>query len=195
MVEKYGRQGRPLVAIGSMNPAKTKGVRNVFRAFFPGCRFVEVGTSSVARAQPMGLEQVLSGASKRAEFALSNTAASFGVGVEAGIISIAPHRHINLQIAVIVDNEGRSGTGLSCGFLIPEGFIRRMRAEGMELDSYSHELTGAEKIAEEEGIVYHVSKGRVSRLQMTEQCASMALIPWLNRRAYGFSDSGQHQRR
>ncbi len=60
-----------------------------------------------------------------------------------------------------------------------------MRKEGMELDRYSHELTGAERITEEEGIVYHVSKGRVSRLQMTEQCVSMALIPWLNKKAYG----------
>jgi len=25
----------------------------------------------------------------------------------------------------------------------------------------------------------------VSRLQMTEQCVSMALVPWLNRKVYG----------
>jgi len=186
MLKEGDLRGRPLVAIGSRNPAKTKGVRSVFPEFFPECRFVEVETSSVVRAQPVGMKQVLSGASKRAEFALSHTAAYFGVGVEAGILTIASRRHINLQVAVIVDNEGRSGTGLSCGFLIPERFIKRMRKEGMELDRYSHELTGAERITEEEGIVYHVSKGRVSRLQMTEQCVSMALIPWLNRKAYGF---------
>ncbi len=174
----------PLVAIGSLNPAKTRGVRNVFPFFFQGCRFVEVDTSSVVASQPVGIEQILAGASKRAEFALSHTAASFGVGAEAGIISIAPHQHINVQAAVIVDNEGRSGTGFSCGFLIPERFVERMQKEGLELDRYSHELTGAERISEEEGIVYHVSKGRVSRIQMTEQCVSMALIPWLNRDAY-----------
>ena len=131
------------------------------------------------------MEQVLSGASKRAKFALSQSSGDFGVGVEAGILSITPREHINLQIAVIVDKEGRSGTGLSCGFLIPDRFIDKMQKEGMELDRYSHELTGAERISEEEGIVYHVSKGRVSRLQMTEQCVSMALIPWLNKKAYG----------
>jgi len=178
---------RPLlVAIGSRNPAKTKGVRSVFPGLFPGCTFVEVDTSSVAQAQPIGMEQVLSGASKRAGFALTQSSADFGVGVEAGILSIAPSEHINLQIAVIVDKEGRSGTGLSCGFLIPDKFIEKMRKEGLELDRYSQELTGAERISEEEGIVYHVSKGRFSRLQMTEQCVSMALIPWLNRKAYGF---------
>ena len=185
MLDEGNLPGGPLVAIGSRNPAKTKGVRSVFPEFFPGCTFVEIDTSSVVRAQPIGMEQVLSGASKRAKFALSQSSGDFGVGVEAGILSITPREHINLQIAVIVDKEGRSGTGLSCGFLIPDRFIDKMQKEGMELDRYSHELTGAERISEEEGIVYHVSKGRVSRLQMTEQCVSMALIPWLNRKDYG----------
>ena len=161
-------------------------MRSVFPAFFPGCTFVEVDTSSVVRAQPIGMDQVLSGASKRAKFALSESSGDFGVGVEAGILSIGPREHINLQIAAIVDAEGRSGTGFSCGFLIPDGFIKRMRKEGMELDRYSHELTGARRISEEEGIVFHVSRGMVSRLQMTEQCVGMALIPWLNKKAYGF---------
>lgn len=185
MLEKSDPPRNALVAIGSRNPAKTKGVRNVFQNFFPRCEFVEVDTTSVVRSQPIGLRQVLAGASKRAKFALSRSSADYGVGVEAGILSISGRGHINLQIAVIVDGEGRSGIGLSCGFLIPYRFIERMRKEGMELDTYSHELTGAERISDEEGIVYHVSKGRVSRLQMTEQCVSMALIPWLNKKAYG----------
>lgn len=175
----------PLVAIGSRNPAKTKGVRSVFPAFFPGCTFAEVETSSVVRAQPIGMRQVLSGASRRAKFALSQCSGDFGVGVEAGILSIRAREHINLQVAVIVDGEGHSGTGFSCGFLIPDRYVEKMRKGEGELDRYSHELTGAERISEEEGIVYHVTKGMVSRLQMTEQCVSMALIPWLNRKVYG----------
>ncbi len=185
MLEEGNRPG-PLVAIGSKNPAKTKGVRNVFPFYFPRCTFMEVDTSSIVRAQPIGMKQVLSGASRRAKFAISASSGDFGVGVEAGILSITASRHINLQVAVIVDREGHSGTGLSCGFLIPESFIGRMKKEGNELDRYSHELTDAERIDEEEGIVYHITMGRVSRLQMTEQCVSMALVPWLNRKAYGF---------
>jgi inosine/xanthosine triphosphatase len=177
----------PLVAIGSRNPAKTLGVRNVFSSFIPRSTFVEVDASSVVRAQPIGLGEVLEGASKRARFVLSEAEADFGVGIEAGILSIGPHEHINLQIAFIVDRKGGSGLGLSSGFLIPESFVRRMKKEGMELDRYSHELTGAEKISEEEGIVYHLTNGRMSRLQMTEQSVSMALVPWLNRETYGMS--------
>jgi inosine/xanthosine triphosphatase len=176
---------RPLVAIGSHNRAKTLGVRNVFSAIFPGSEFIEVDASSVVRAQPMGLDEVLQGASKRASFSLSEAKADFGVGVEAGILSVTPRGHVNLQIAFIVDRKGNSGLGFSSGFLIPESFVRRMEVEGNELDRYSHELTGAKKITEEEGIVYHLTGGRMSRLQMTEQSVSMALVPWLNRGTYG----------
>lgn len=174
----------PLVAIGSRNPAKTTGAKNIFQAYFPDCRFAEVDTRTVARAQPMGMAQVSEGALTRARFALEEAKADFGVGVEAGIITMPTGESVNLQIAVIVDRQGHSGLGLSSGFVIPASFMKRMREEDKELDLYSHELTRAEKITEEEGIVYHLTKTRMSRLQMTEQSVSMALIPWLNRKAY-----------
>lgn len=173
-----------LVAIGSKNPAKTVGTRHIFSAFFPGCRFKEVDTRTVSMAQPMGMEQVVEGARSRAGFAMAEAAADFGVGVEAGIVSLSSGENINLQAAVVVDNNGRSGLGLSSGFMIPDPFLKKMREEGAELDRYSHELTLAEKITEEEGIVYHLTKGKTSRLQMTEQCVGMALVPWLNTKTY-----------
>lgn len=174
---------RLLVAIGSRNPAKTLGAKKVFSQVFPGSRFVEVDTSSVVRKQPMGIGQVVDGASERAHFALESAKADYGVGVEAGIL-MAGEMHINLQAAFVVDKRGRSGLGLSSGFLIPDSFIRKMEKEGVELDRYSHELTGAKKISEREGIVYHLTRGRTSRLQMTEQSVGMALIPWLNKKTY-----------
>ena len=133
----------------------------------------------------MGMDQVAEGALTRARFALSETRADFGVGVEAGIVPLTSGENINLQVAVIVDAEGRSGVGLSSGFMIPKTFVARLQSEGTELDMHSHELTRAEKISEVEGIVYPLTKGRISRLQMTEQCVTMALVPWLNRESYG----------
>lgn len=175
---------RPLVAIGSRNRAKTLGTMKAFSAFFSRPRFVEVDASSVTRAQPIGVGQILQGASKRATLALSESKADFAVGVEAGLL-LAGDEHVNLQVAVVIDRHGNTGIGFSSGFLIPQSFVRKLREEGVELDAYSHEITGAKKITEEEGIVYHITRGSVSRLQMTEQCVGMALIPWLNREAYG----------
>ena len=176
---------KPLVAIGSRNPAKTIGAKNIFQAYFPGCGFAEVDTRTVARAQPMGMDQVAEGALARARFALDEAKADFGVGVEAGIISLTSGESINLQVAVVVDREGHSGLGLSSGFMIPRTFVEKLQNEGTELDSHSHELTRTEKISEEGGIVCPLTRGRISRLQMTEQCVTMALVPWLNRESYG----------
>jgi len=174
----------PLVAICSRNPAKTLGARNVFSSFIKGSTFVEVDASQVARVQPIGLAQILGGASKRAGFALSEAKADFGVGIEAGLFHLAPHTHINLQVAFIIDRDGRSGVGLSSGFPIPEPLVATMKKDGLELDQYSRELVGADRVKKEEGIVYHLTKGRISRLQMTEQSVSMALVPWLNEKTY-----------
>jgi len=176
-----------LVAIGSKNPAKTVGTRNVFRKFFPESRFVEVDARRVAPAQPIGMDQVTGGALARAEFALGKEKADFGVGVEAGILPVAAGRGINLQIAVIVDKKGNSGMGFSSGFMVPASFLKRMQEKGAELDEFSHELTRTEKITEEEGIVYHLTKGSTSRLEMTEESVGMALVPWLNRESYGIT--------
>lgn len=182
---------RTLVAIGSRNPAKTLGTKSVFLEVFPGSRFIEVDTSSVAEKQPVGIGEVVRGASKRATFAIEQAKADFGVGVEAGIL-FAGDAHINLQAAVIVDKKKNSGLGLSSGFLVPASLVKKMRKKGTELDRYSHQLTGAKKINEEHGIVYHLTKGRVSRLQMTEQCVGMALVPWLNKKTYRVRKPGDN---
>lgn len=174
-----------LVAIGSLNPAKTLGVRRVFSSFFYNCRFVEVSASSIVKVQPVGMDEVLRGATERARFAMSQSRADFGVGVEAGLLPVTPGQHINLQVAVILDNKGHSGVGFSCGFLIPEPFVGKMTRDGAELDTYARELTGASKVREEDGIVFHLTKGSVSRVEMTDQCVRMALVPWLNRNQYG----------
>ena len=99
---------------------------------------------------------------------------------------MTPREHINLQAAVIVDKDGRSGTGPLVRVPGPRP-VHREDAEGGHGGSTGTLMSlPAPRITEEEGIVYHVSKGRVSRLQMTEQCVTWRSSPWLNKKAYGF---------
>ena len=65
--------------------------------------------------------------------------------------------------------------------------LEKLKKTREELDRYTHELVGAKKVREEEGVVYRLSGRRLSRVEMTEQCVSMALIPWLNAKLYGFA--------
>ncbi len=188
------RRGFPLgehvvVAVGSKNAAKTAGVRRAFSALFKDVELMEVDAASLVRVQPMSLDETVEGAEERAVFALESARhADFGVGVEAGLAALGkawPGHHLNLQIAAVVDHEGRLSFGCSSGFPIPKEFAAKLRRNREELDRYAHELTGARKVREEHGVVYHLSGKRLSRVEMTEQCVSMALIPWQNRKLYG----------
>jgi inosine/xanthosine triphosphatase len=178
---------RPVVAIGSKNPAKTQGARTAFLRFFPGAEFVEVDTASSVRSQPLSLDETVQGALERARIALRQSGeAEFGVGVEAGLVAIEDE-YLNLQVAAITDRKGRSTLGSSSGFMVPGLVVRQMQIGGLELDRFTRGLTGAEKVREEDGVVFHLTKGAVSRLDMTEQCVYMALVPWLNGEIYGLA--------
>ena len=60
-----------IVAVGSKNPAKVEGVRRAFSRYFDQVETKLVDSSSVAKAQPNGLEEMTAGATARGKFALS----------------------------------------------------------------------------------------------------------------------------
>jgi inosine/xanthosine triphosphatase len=176
-----------LVSIGSTNPAKVKGASKVVKELFPDAEIRPVDTSSITRLQPVGLDQIMHGAIDRARFAHSTAKTDLGIGIEAGVFALTSDTgHLNLQLAAIVDNTGRLSIGSSAGFPLPPLLVEKMLEEGKELDSYSRELTTTNvRIREEDGIVFHLTKGSMSRVEMSEQCVRMALVPWLNRELYG----------
>jgi inosine/xanthosine triphosphatase len=176
-----------VVAIGSRNKAKTMGVRMAFKRFLRDAEFRELDVTAKVNVQPMSIDETVMGARRRAELAIKEERADFGVGVEAGLVELAEGFFLNVQIAAVVDSKGHLSFGCSSGFPIPASFVAKLKQERGELDRYTHELTGARKVSEEEGIVYRLSKRRLSRVEMTEQCVSMALIPWLNTRLYAFA--------
>ena len=178
----------PRIAIGSTNPAKSRGAKLAFSRVFGAVKLEEVSTTSLVRSQPMTLEETAEGAEERAVFALETARPDYGVGVEAGIFGLGkawPDHYLNIQVAAVVDKAGRLSFGSSSGFPVPRKLVEKMRERSDELDRYTHELAGVRKVREEHGIVYHLSKKRLSRVEMTDQCVSMALIPWMNKKAYG----------
>ncbi len=178
---------RPVVvAIGSKNRAKVEGVRRAFTHLFPKSEFRKLDLTKRVKIQPMSLDETVEGARLRAGFAIEEEDADYGVGVEAGIIKLTEGEDgrrffLNVQIAAVVDSAHHLSFGSSSGFPIPSRFVSLLENTNVELDKFAHELTGARKISEEEGVVYHLSKGRLSRVDMTEQCVSMALMPWSNK--------------
>jgi inosine/xanthosine triphosphatase len=172
-----------LVAVGTQNPAKVEGVRRAFSKFFPGVEVRATGAWRSGNPQPLGLRQITSGAISRARLAMKSVGGDFGVGVEAGIFRLHG-LYLDHQQAVIMDRMGRMSLGHSSGFMLPNRAVEDLLESGRELEEYATRLTGISRVGDKGGIIHFLSKGAISRADLTEQCVVSALIPWLHRRLY-----------
>ena len=173
-----------LVAVGTKNPAKLEGVSRAFAKFYPDAKLVPVDSSSVAKAQPRGLDEMIHGATARARFALSKAGGDFGVGVEAGIFTVDGSYFDNQQ-AAIVDASGTVSLGHSSGYMLPGAAMEKLFKDGEELERWAESVSGISEVGDKGGIISYLTKGKMTRADLTEQCVVTALIPWLHRDLYG----------
>ncbi|MDG6982939.1 MAG: inosine/xanthosine triphosphatase [Nitrososphaerota archaeon] len=172
-----------IVAVGTRNPAKVEGIRRAFEKYFPKVELRSVDAAAVSKAQPRGLEEMASGATARAKFALSNAGGDFGVGVEAGIFEIGEVFFDN-QVAAVADLSGRTSLGHSAGYSLPREDMEKLFREGSELERWAEKVSGISEVGDKGGLIHFLTRGEVSRADLTEQCVVTALIPWLHRGVY-----------
>ena len=173
-----------IVAVGTKNPAKIEGIKQAFARYYPELELRPVDSAAVAKAQPRGLEEMASGATARANFALSKAGGDFGVGVEAGIFNIGDVYFDN-QVAAVIDKSGKVSLGHSAGFPLPKEAMERLFKDGRELERWAEEVSGIDQIGDKGGIIHYLTKGKISRTDLTAQCVTTALVPWLHRDIYG----------
>ena len=173
-----------IIAVGTRNPAKLEGVRRAFEQYYPKVELRPVDTSEVARPQPIGLEEMVEGAIARAKHALSKAGGDFGVGVEAGIFLIGD-AYFDHQQAAVVDSLGRVTLGHSAGYPLPRDAMERMIEEGKELEQFAEGISGIGQIGDKGGLIHHLTKGKMTRADLTQQCVTTALVPWLHAKLYG----------
>ncbi|MDV3278036.1 MAG: inosine/xanthosine triphosphatase [Nitrososphaerales archaeon] len=172
-----------IIAVGTKNPAKLEGIRRAFTQYYDDVKLRPVDSSSVARPQPVGLVQMVEGAIARARFAISNTGDDFGVGVEAGIFMIGDG-YFDHQQAAVVDSKGRVSLGHSAGYPLPRGAMESMVKDGKELEQFAEALSGVGQIGDKGGLVHYLTKGKMTRADLTQQCVTTALVPWLHPDVY-----------
>jgi inosine/xanthosine triphosphatase len=185
MIAVGGGGKKLIVAAGTRNPAKIEGIRRGFDTYFPDVEVIPVDSSHITKAQPRGLEEMVVGASLRARFALSNAGGDFGVGVEAGIFRIEGVYFDN-QLAAVADRSGRFSLGHSAGYSLPREAIENLFADGQELERWAERVSSINEVGDKGGLINYLTKGKMSRADLTEQCVVTALIPWLHPKLYGF---------
>ena len=174
-----------IIAVGTKNPAKLEGVRRAFSKYFPDVELRPVDSSSVAKAQPRGLDEMVHGATARAKFALSHAGGDYGVGVEAGIFTIGDV-YFDDQQAAIVGPSGKVSLGHSAGYMLPREDMEKLFRDGRELERWAEEVSGISEVGDKGGLIQHLTKGKMTRTDLTEQCVTTALVPWLHKDVYGF---------
>jgi len=178
-------ESKIVVAVGTKNPAKIEGVKRAFARYYRDVEVRRVDSSKVAKAQPKGLDEMAAGATARAKYALSIAGGDFGVGVEAGIFTIGPVYFDN-QVGAITDRSGKVSLGHSAGYMLPAGAMEDLFREGRELERWAEKVSGINEVGDKGGLVNFLTKGTVSRADLTEQCIIMALAPRFHRDVYGF---------
>jgi inosine/xanthosine triphosphatase len=177
-------ESKVVIAAGTKNPAKIEGVKRAFARYYGDVEVRPVDSSKVAKAQPKGLAEMAAGATARAKYALSVAGGDVGVGVEAGIFTIGPVYFDN-QIGAIADRSGNVSLGHSAGYMLPREAMDDLFREGKELERWAEKVSGINEVGDKGGLVNFLTKGTVTRADLTEQCIIMALAPRFHRDVYG----------
>jgi inosine/xanthosine triphosphatase len=172
-----------IVAVGTKNPAKVEGVRRGLSKYYSDIETRPVDASSVAKAQPKGLEEMIAGATARARFALSKAGGDLGVGVEAGIFTIG-EVYFDNQVAAIADPSGKVSLGHSAGYMLPREDMEKLFRDGRELERWAEEVSGIKEVGDKGGLINFLTKGNMTRADLTEQCVITALAPRLHKDVY-----------
>jgi len=171
-----------LIAVGSLNEAKIEGVRRGFRKIFHNMDISVVGISVKGLPpQPIGWRETLRGAVIRGLKAVETFEDSdYGVGVEAGLIPLygTISGYMDTQICAIVDRDMKVSIGTCMLFEFPPIVVDAVISGRVEeSETVFEEISGIERIGEGMGAIGLLSRGVVSRSDLTEQAVIAALIP------------------
>jgi inosine/xanthosine triphosphatase len=91
---------------------------------------------------------------------------------------------MDVQACVIIDHAGRSTYGHGPGFTYPADIVAQVRT-GKTVGEILSAISGIEEIGKKEGAVGWLSRGHMTRTQLTEPAVLMAMIPRLRAEMYG----------
>jgi inosine/xanthosine triphosphatase len=184
-----------IIAVGTTNPAKLTAVHNAFERVL-GYPVEDVGMAvdSGVPAQPMD-NDIINGAITRASAAYkafeaeNNFAPDYAVGIEGGIITESSVREygqtfwLNFQYCVVYDGR-RFHLGVGSGFETPYVALEEVVDKGIEFGKVMDRITGVDDIGRKEGGIGYMTKGMLTRSQLTEQAVFMALVPFIRPELY-----------
>ena len=169
------------ILMGTKNPGKIEGARQAFEKYFNNVEIEGISVNSDVPDQPIN-EEILKGAKNRVknlkQYAINNNIeADFYVASEAGITNLLGE-WIDINSVVIEDAKGFQSVGISQGFPIPDKYIDEIRKT--ELGKVMDKIFSGKELAKGKGGISLLTKGEITRIDLTRNAFIMALISHIN---------------
>ena len=153
-----------IVRVATANAMKVEATRKAFAKFWKKVKVVGIEVESSVSPQPISFGEIVRGARERARRAFGEC--DFAVGIEAGVFrvaAVAPHP-FQITMACVFDGE-REALGAGPFYEVPAKLVRNI-------------------VKSDTGSVAVVTKGKVTRGQVTRDAVLMALAPFVSRSLY-----------
>jgi len=169
------------ILIGTKNPGKIEGAKQAFEKYFENIEIEGVPVESEVSAQPVDKE-IFQGAKNRVKnlknYAKENNVkADFFVASEAGITNLLGG-WIDINAVVVEDSNGFQSVGTSQGFQIPEKYVEEIKQT--ELGKVMDKIFDGQQLGKGKGGINFLTKGEITRIQLTRDAFMMALIGHIN---------------
>ena len=169
------------ILMGTKNPGKIQGAREAFEKYFDNVEIEGIAVDSEVGEQPFD-EEILQGAKNRVknlkEYAKKNNIeADFYISSEAGITKLLGG-WIDINLAVVENNEGIQSIGTSQGFPIPDKYIEEIKET--ELGKVMDKIFSGNELSKGKGGISYLTKDEISRIDLTRNAFIMALTKFIN---------------
>jgi inosine/xanthosine triphosphatase len=165
------------IAIGSTNPVKLAAAETILPRAFPQAGFAAITVPSGVPDQPWGDEQTRLGAFNRAQNALIKLDATYGLGLEGGVVETSVGL-MTCAWCAMVDFRGQVGYGGGVHMLLPPIIAEVLRQRG-ELGPAMDALVNDDNTKQKQGAVGILTNGLSSRQAAYEQLVAMAAAPFV----------------
>lgn len=170
------------ILIGTKNPGKIQGAKEAFEKYFENIEIKGILVNSDVNAQPINKE-IFQGAQNRVrnlkKYAKENNiSADFYLASEGGIQNLLCDEWIDFNAVIIEDKNGTVSYGMSQGFPIPDKYIEEIKQK--ELGGVMDRLFEGHDLGKEKGGIGLLTRGELSRIDLTRSAFIMALTRYIN---------------
>lgn len=169
------------ILMGTKNPGKIKGAKIAFEKYFENVEIQGISVDSEVGDEPLN-EEIMQGCKNRVKnvrkYAEENhLEADFFVASEAGLIKHSD-TWMDFNFAVVENSVGEQSIGSSAGFAIPEKYVDEVIEK--ELRVIMDRIFCGKNLNKEDGGIGKLTHGEITRIDLTYQAFTMALIKFIN---------------